>query len=428
MGSSYTPRTPKTPNPARLLELTADVSDDIDMDDIIELSIIPAEVHEVFRTTVDSVNAFFSSTDKSISLLVEEMAANYEPLAKSPYKRDVLYNNLITLLEYKRTGGNTRERPSTIEQRAFIDAMSFTPAPVTATASHQTPQAAPAPQATVTPPTPDSKVENGEKLRLALPTFNGEREKWYGWKKKVETKIKLFPSFKKIYLSEEEALKNMELSDVLYGVFETLCEGGAAETLVESASPKTGYHAFKVLQDAMEGDETVDRLSEEVKIKHILHSNSDPMWVDSMLRIKDHVEFGNIKTSEEVFSALSKTETYFATAGNDDDSKPSPTIRKTNGQQVSGQLEKKSVRFEEQGKPDKNKFSDAIMPSNLYETLNPEQQVWVLDWFRTLKKTGSFSAAAEDANNKPSAESVENHKKRRAAPAAGRDRDKANGG
>jgi hypothetical protein len=298
-------------------------------------------------------------------------------------------------------------------------------------------------------------VENGSKLGLAIPQFNGERKKWFEWKELVRIKIKLFPSFKKVFHDEAEALKNMELSDVLYSVFEERTRGGAAQTLVESASLKTGYHAFKAIQDAMEGDETVDRikkeakklkavakkdvdksvlefrgdcqkyftvadrieqiegrtaLTEEVKIKHILHSNLDPMWVETMLRIKDKVEDGRIKTSEDVFSALSKTKTYFATTSHDDDSKQVSTVRKTNGQQDSGQNEKKSVRFDE-GKPDKSKYSDIILPSGLYETFTPEQQVWALEWSRTLKRTGDPQAAAKVT--KPSNESVENHKKRR---------------
>jgi hypothetical protein len=146
MAPSFTPRTPKTPNPARLLELTVDDSDEIELDDILELSIVPEEAHEVFRSTVEMVNAFFSCTETSISLLVNEKAAAHEPLAKSPFKQDVLHNNLLTLMEYKRAGGNMWAGPSALEQCAFIDAASSPPA----RSIHQTPQAAAAPQMVVT--------------------------------------------------------------------------------------------------------------------------------------------------------------------------------------------------------------------------------------------------------------------------------------
>ena len=149
------------------------------------------------------------------------------------------------------------------------------------------------------------------------------------------------------------------MSDVLYSIFQERTRGGAAQTLVQSASPKTGFHAFKALTEAMEGEETVDRirkeaeklkaaatkdsnkpilefrgdcekyfkvadrveviegrmaLSEHKKIKHILHSIEDLEFKETMIRLKEAVDTMKITTSEEIFKLLSKTETFLATS------------------------------------------------------------------------------------------------------------------
>jgi hypothetical protein len=55
------------------------------------------------------------------------------------------------------------------------------------------------------------------------------------------------------------------------------------------------------------------------------------------------------------------------------------------------------------------------LSSGLYESLDPKQQVWFLDWKRKWKETGELSEAAKVPA--PSDEAVERHKKRRASAA-----------
>jgi hypothetical protein len=320
------------------------------------------------------------------------------------------------------------------------------------------------------PATPDTKVANGSKLAQAIPPFDGEREKWFEWKDMVKMKIAQFPAYGKVFADEDEANKDMVVSDVLYSNFQERMLGGAAATLVQSATPKTGFHAFKALTDAMEGEETVDRirkeaqkykaaakeagksvleyrgdcqkyfkvaarveqlegrtaLSEQRKIKHILDSIQAIEYKETMLRLKEAVDDKTISTSEEIFSRLSKSETYLATAtfNNDDaDSTPPTSIRHTQGQQSSRPT--KQVKFEE-GSPPQQKFSEIALPSGLYESMTPEMQVWALEWARTLRNTGNPKLADKVA--KPSDEAVEKHKKRRAGSSGGRDGGKSEDG
>ena len=60
MSFSKTPRTPSTPNPARLQELTATDPYEDGVEDLLKLSIVPDAAHDAFRETVDSVDAFLS--------------------------------------------------------------------------------------------------------------------------------------------------------------------------------------------------------------------------------------------------------------------------------------------------------------------------------------------------------------------------------
>ena len=122
MSFSKTPRTPSTPNPARLQELTATYPYEDGVEDLLKLSIVPDAAHDAFRETVDSVDAFLSCDEAAIALLVDELAAAHPPLAKPPFKRRILQNNLLTLVEFKRAGGSVRAGPTTLEQRAFVDA------------------------------------------------------------------------------------------------------------------------------------------------------------------------------------------------------------------------------------------------------------------------------------------------------------------
>jgi hypothetical protein len=124
MSSSFstTPSTPSTPSPARLQELTAADPYDDRVDDILKLSLVPDEAHEVFREMVGSVDEFLASDESALTLLVDELANAHQPLAKSAYKRKILLNNLLSLADYKRAGGSVQGRPTILEQRAFIDA------------------------------------------------------------------------------------------------------------------------------------------------------------------------------------------------------------------------------------------------------------------------------------------------------------------
>ena len=108
-------------------------------------------------------------------------------------------------------------------------------------------------------------MANGSKLGDAIPKFNGERAEWFDWKEMVEIKIGQFPAFRKVFADEAEALRDTVMSDVLYSVFQERTLGGAAQTLVQSATPTTGFHAFKALTEAMEGEETVDRIRKEAE-------------------------------------------------------------------------------------------------------------------------------------------------------------------
>jgi hypothetical protein len=466
---STSPKTlapPSTPSPAWLLALTADDPYDDRVEDILKLSIVPNEAHEAFRSMVTSVNDFLASDESALSLLVDELSTVHKPLAKSPYKKKILLNNLLSLAEFKRAGGSVRANPTLLEQKACIDATRMTHM---STFHRNLLSASPPPDPF--PATPDTKMENGSKLAQAIPPFNGEREKWFDWKEIVQIKIAQFPSFGKVFAEEAEANKDMVKSDVLYSIFQKRTIGGAAATLVQSATPKTGFHAFKALMDAMEGEETVDRirkeaqkykaaakkesgksileyrgdcqkyfkvadrveviegrtaLSEERKIKHILDSIQDLEYKETMLRLKAAVDDKKWTTSEEIFSQLSKTETYLATAvfNNDDaDSTPPTSIRRTQGQQSTGPTKK--VQFEEGSQP-QTKFSEVALPSGLYESMTPEMQVWALEWARTLRRTGDAKLAAKVS--KPSDEAVEKHKKRRAGSSGGRDGGKSEDG
>jgi hypothetical protein len=167
----------------------------------------------------------------------------------------------------------------------------------------------------------------------------------------VGIKIAQFPSFGKAFSDEAEAVRDTVTSSVLYNIFLERTYGGIAQTLVQSASPKTGFHAFKALTEAMEGKETVDRireeakklaalaikdsektilefrgdcqkyftvadrvesfegrtaLTEEKKMKHILHSIVDREFKETMIRLKESVDQKKVTTSEEIFSLLRK--------------------------------------------------------------------------------------------------------------------------
>jgi hypothetical protein len=411
---------------------------------------------------VGSVDEFLASDESAITLLVDELANAHQPLAKSAYKRKILLNNLLSLADYKRAGGSVQGRPTILEQRAFIDAARSPQM----SRFHQSLLLATPPQDL--PPLPDTKVQNGSKLGLAIPSFDGDREKWFYWKEMVEIKIAQFPTFGKAFADEAEANRDPVTSTVLYNIFLERTYGGAAQTLVQSATPKTGFHAFKALTKAMEGKETVDRIREEAKklealaqkdsektilefrgdcqkyftvanrvkkfegrtalsdnkkMKHILHSVTDSTFKETMIRLKEYVDQKTVTTTEELFSLLSKTETYLATSPFDN-STPSPSIRRTQGQQSPGPTNKK-VKFEEGGSQN-TKLSEITLPSGLYEAMPPELQVWANDWARSLKKSGDPKAAAKVP--KPSDESVEKHKKHRAAAMAGRNNDNSDTG
>jgi hypothetical protein len=66
---------------------------------------------------------------------------------------------------------------------------------------------------------PDNKVQNGSKLGLAIPSFDGVREKWFNWKEMVEIKIAQFPLFGKAFSDEAEAIRDTVTSTVLYDIF-----------------------------------------------------------------------------------------------------------------------------------------------------------------------------------------------------------------
>jgi hypothetical protein len=455
--SSTPPSTPSVPSPERLQELTAADQHDDRVDDILNLSLVPDEAHDTFREMVSSMDEFLASDESAITLLVDELANAHKPLAKSPYKRRILLNNLLSLADYKRAGGSVQGRPTILEQRAFIDAARSPPL----SGFHQSLLTAPSPQDL--PPLPDNKVQNGSKLGIAIPSFDGVREKWFQWKEMVEIKIAQFPNFGKAFSDEAEAIRDTVTSTVLYNIFLERTYGGAAQTLVQSATTKTGFHAFKALTEAMEGKETVDRIREEAKkleelaqkdsdktilefrgdckkyftiadrvekfegrtalsddkkMKHILYSVTDMTFQETMIRLKEKVDAKTVTTTEELFSLLSATETYLATSPFDKLT-TSPSIRRTQGQQSPGPTNKK-VRFEDGGSQT-TKFSEISLPSGLYEAMTPELQVWANDWAKTLKKSGDPKAAAKTP--KPSDESVDKHKKRRAAAMAGRDND-----
>jgi hypothetical protein len=389
-------------------------------------------------------------------------ALRFRQRSNTLVKSSTRVNNLLSLADYKRAGGSVQGRPTILEQRAFIDAARS----LQMSRFHQSLLTAPSPQDL--PPLPDNKVQNGSKLGLAIPSFDGDRERWFNWKEMVEIKIAQFPSFGKAFTDEAEAVRDTVTSTVLYNIFLERTYGGAAQTLVQSATPKTGYHAFKALTDAMEGKETVDRIREEAKkleelaqkdsektilefrgdcqkyftvadrvekfegrtalsddkkMKHILHSVTDSTFKETMIRLKEKVDAKTVTTTEELFSLLSATETYLATSPFDK-SAPSPSIRRTQGQQSPGPTNKK-VKFDEGGSLN-TKLSEITLPSGLYEAMTPELQVWANDWARTLKKSGDPKAAAKVP--KPSEESVEKHKKRRASAMAGRDNDNSDNG
>jgi hypothetical protein len=260
MAPSSTPPSPSTPSPERLLALTANDPYEDRVDDILKLSSVPDPAHDVFRSMIESVDDFMAANEAALALLVDELSQVHQPLAKSPFKKKILLNNLLSLADFKRAGGSIQARPTLLEQKAFLDATRAPPL----TPFHRSLLSA-TKTTDPSPVTPDNKVANGSKLSQAISPFNGEREDWFDWKEMVGIKIAQFPAFKKAFSDEAEALKDRLTSDVLYSIFHEKTLGGVAATLVQSAAPKTGFHAFKSLTDAMEGEETVDRMRKQAE-------------------------------------------------------------------------------------------------------------------------------------------------------------------
>jgi hypothetical protein len=332
-----------------------------DIDDILNLSLIPEPARDTFKENVSSVEEFTATDEDAATLIVDALSTEHPDLFRSPVKQRLCVNNLVLLAQFKQAGGSATACPSIAEIKAFVEASKMP----------QTGNQRFSPSPTPDQSSPDSKQVNGMKLALAIPVYKGEEEKWFDWRAIVLMKIGQFPAFGKVFQDEAEALKDTVTSEVLYNIFKEKTFGGAAHTLVESVTPKTGFHAFQALSEAMEGTEVSERLqaqadlleatakkdssksflefqgdmlkyldvldkvealekrpkvSEEKKIRTILKAITDGAYKETVLRLHGEIRKKNITTSQELFSELRKVETNVLTGDFDDAKKPAATL------------------------------------------------------------------------------------------------------
>jgi hypothetical protein len=105
------------------------------------------------------------------------------------------------------------------------------------------------------------------KFSDSISPWDGNLITWFEWKKKLLTKCWQNPEFEKVLLDSEEAAKDPWRSAILFGILLEKTEGGQAHTLIESnpSNIQSGYKAFKVLQQHMEGAEMRKCLEQQAK-------------------------------------------------------------------------------------------------------------------------------------------------------------------